>query len=316
MQISVVIPVYKSEQTLVQLHRRLSDVLNQHDIEYEIILVEDCGGDNSWQVIQNILAEDKRVVGVRLTRNFGQHAATICGIAYAKGEWIVTMDDDLEQNPDDILRLISKAEEGKDLVYGVYPTRSHASWRNVTSSIMRKLFDLAIPNMNYNYSSFRVIRRDVAKAITTFDSPYPFIDGYLSWITHNYGTVEVEHHSRFHGQSTYTFTKLLKHSINIFVTFSDLPLKLVTWIGFVAFLIGAVWGSSIILMNLFGNVVASGFSSLMSGVVFFGGLNMLILGILGEYIGRINFKVTKKPLYMVSESCNCEDKTQCYINKD
>jgi len=304
MKISVVIPVYKSESTLVQLHRRLTDTLGHYGDGYEIILVEDCASDNSWGVICAITAEDNHVTGIHLSRNFGQHAATICGITHACGDWIVTIDDDLEQPPEDIICMIEKAEEGYDLVYATYSHRSHTFWRNITSTIMRKMFDLAIPHMNYDYSSFRVIRGETAKAITAFDSPYPFIDGYLSWITHNYAAVEVEHHQRAHGRSAYTFTKLLTHSINIFVTFSDLPLKLATWIGMSAFVIGFLWGGSIIFLNIFGGVVASGFSSLMSGVVFFGGLNMLILGILGEYISRINFKVTKKPLYIVSNICN------------
>ena len=219
--LSVVVPVYRSEATLPELYSELVSVLETAEPSFEIILVEDCGGDGSWRVIQGIAASDARVRGIQLSRNFGQHAATICGFAHARGRWIATLDDDLEQTPACLPLLYAKAREGYDLVYGVYPQRSHKAWRNATSNIARWLFRKAIPSLNDIYTSFRVIRGELARELVKFDSPFPFVDGYLSWLTNHCTCVEVPHRSRQHGLSNYTFHKLVAHTVNIFVTFSD-----------------------------------------------------------------------------------------------
>jgi len=300
-QLSVVVPVYRSETTLRELHRRLVSSLTSITSDYEIILVEDCGGDGSWQLIQKIAADDSRVKGVQLSRNFGQHAATICGILKSRGDWVITLDDDLEQAPEQISALIAKAREGYSLVYGVYGERTHSIWRNLTSGLARRMFRLAIPSLNYEYTSFRVIEKKIAHALTDFDSPFPFVDGYLSWLTNSYAAVPVKHSSRAHGASNYTFRKLLTHTINIFVTFSDLPLRLASWVGLSAFVVGMVWLALIVVGRLFGGISVSGYASVMAGIILFGGIQLLILGIFGEYLGRMNFKSSRKPLFLVAD---------------
>ena len=225
-RLSIVIPVYRSSATIPELYRRIVSALERVEPSFEIILVEDCGGDDSWRVINEIAARDKRVRGIQLSRNFGQHAATICGFSQAKGEWIATLDDDLEQAPESLPDLYRTALEGHDLVYGVYPQRSHKAWRNITSATARWLFNKAIPSLNYTYTSFRVIRGDLARELQRFDSPFPFVDGYLSWLTNRYASVEVPHGVRANGSSNYTLKKLITHTVNIFVTFSDLPLRM------------------------------------------------------------------------------------------
>lgn len=301
MEISVVVPVYRSGEGLRELHRRLTATLQSLTPDYEIIFVEDCGGDNSWEVITSLAARDPHVHGIRFSRNFGQHAATICGISRATGNWVVTIDDDLEQNPEDIPALLDRAQQGYDLVYGVFPERSHSRWRNLTSHLARRLFTLAIPSLNREYTSFRVLRQTVAQALPCFDSPYPFIDGYLSWVTHRYATVPVQHGSRLHGGSNYTVRKLLTHTINIFVTFSDLPLRFAIWLGLGTFLGGLAWLTWIVVARLLGGITVSGYASIMAAVILFGGLQMLILGIMGEYLARVNFKTSRKPLYLVAQ---------------
>ena len=151
-QISVVIPVYRAENTLRELHTRIVEAIEPMTSDFEIIMVEDCGGDGSWEVIDEIASADPRVRGIRLSRNFGQHAATICGFANAQGHWIITMDDDLEHRPEYIPELYRKAQDGYDLVYGVYPVRTHIWWRNLASNIARRLFKVAIPNLNDQYT--------------------------------------------------------------------------------------------------------------------------------------------------------------------
>jgi len=307
--LSVVIPVYRSERTLPELHRRLTAALTPITDRYEILFIEDCGGDGAWEVIESLCGQDERVHGVQLSRNFGQHAATICGIVRARGEWILTLDDDLEHPPEFVPKLLEKARDGFDLVYAVYPERTHTGWRNLTSALGRWMFRIAIPNLNYDYSSYRLIRRNTAKALAEFDSPFPFVDGYLAWVTNRYGTVMVDHGQRVHGASNYNFRKLFTHTINIFVTFSDLPLRFATWLGLAAFIVGGIGLLTIVLARLLGGITVSGYASVMAGIIVFGGMQLLILGIFGEYIGRMNFKSSRKPLFLVGRTVDPPSRT-------
>ena len=161
---------------------------------------------------------------------------------------------------------------------------------------------MAIPSLNFNYTSFRIIRRETAHALSQFDSSFPFVDGYLSWATNYYTTVPVEHGTRAEGSSHYTFGKLLAHTINIFVTFSDLPLRIAAWVGIFAFFMGFGWLGVILYLKFFGNIPVSGYASLMAVLVTFNGIQFFILGVFGSYLGRINFKTSKKPLYLISRS--------------
>jgi undecaprenyl-phosphate 4-deoxy-4-formamido-L-arabinose transferase len=306
-EFSVVIPVYRAAGRLEELYRRLIQSLTALTSDFEIILIEDCGNDGSWDIIREISSRDPRVKGVRLSRNFGQHAATLCGFSKAAGEWIITLDDDLEQIPEDIPKLVRKAREGYDLVYGIYSHRTHSWWRNLTSEIGRRMFKTAIPSLNYEYTSFRVIRQRVAKALLVFDSPFPFVDGYLSWVTNNYAVVPIEHGQRKSGGSNYTLTKLITHMVNIFVTFSDLPLRLASWLGITAFLLGIFWLTFIIIRKLAAGITISGYASLMAGILLFGGMQMLILGVFGQYLGRMNFKSSRKPLFLIAQETRSGD---------
>lgn len=299
---SVIVPVYRGSKSIGELRRRLAAALESLGQAYEVIFVDDRGSLENWPAIQNLCATNPSLVrGIRLSRNFGQHAATLCGIAHARGEWIVTIDEDLEQPPESVPALLKKAEEGHQVVYGVNESRSHAWWRNLTSELGRTLFKFAIPSLNREYTSFRVIHRSVANGLERFQSPFTFIDGYISWITHNYATVVVPHDPRFHGKSSYSVRMLVAHMINIFVTFSDLPLRIATWLGLSASLGGAVWGASILVAKLTGAVSVSGYASIMAGMTFLGGLQLLILGIFGEYLARINFKTASMPLFLVEQ---------------
>lgn len=301
-RLSIVIPVYRSQGTIAELHRRIVAALEPVEPSFEIVMVEDCGGDASWQLIQELAERDPRVRGFQLNRNFGQHAATICGFGQARGEWVATLDDDLEQLPEYLPALYAKALEGHDLVYGIYPERSHKAWRNLTSELARWLFRKAIPSLNYTYTSFRVIRGDLARELVRFDSPFPFVDGYLSWLTNRCKSVEVPHGSREYGASNYTLKKLVTHTINIFVTFSDLPLRLASWIGLATFALGMVWFLFIALRYFLGGISVSGFASTMGAILLFGGVQLLVLGIFGEYLGRMNFKSSRKPLFLIGHA--------------
>lgn len=300
--LSVVVPVYKSARTLPELISRLRATIEQMGLSFEILLVEDCGGDDSWQVVDQLAAADLRIRGIQLSRNFGQHAATICGFSHSRGRWVATLDDDLEQLPEHLPRLYEQASAGNDLVYGIYPERTHSKWRNFTSAVAQKAFKAAIPTLNYKYSSYRLIRGKIARQLDRFDSPFPFVDGYLSWVTGGCKHVFVEHGARHCGKSNYTLRKLLVHTANIFVTFSDLPLKFATWAGMITFTFGLAWLSLIVWRYVTGGISVSGYPSLMGAVLIFGGIQLLVLGIFGEYISRINFKSSRKPLFLVGRS--------------
>jgi undecaprenyl-phosphate 4-deoxy-4-formamido-L-arabinose transferase len=300
--LSIVVPVYRSEATLGQLHQRVSQSLDAAGISFELIFVEDCGGDGAWSVIESLIAGDPRVKGIQFTRNFGQHAATICGLSRSHGTWAVTLDDDLEHPPEKIPALLEHAAQGHDIVYGIYPTRSHRWWRNLTSRIGKVLFKIAIPSLSDKYTSFRLIRGDIARGITVFDSPFPFVDGYLAWLTNRVGSVEVPHLARQSGASNYNFRKLLAHTFNIFVTFSDLPLRLASWLGIATFLFSLVLIAYVLYGRITGLIEVSGFASIMAALAFFGGIQLLVLGVFGEYLGRMNFKSSRKPLFLVREA--------------
>lgn len=297
--ISVVVPVYRGARSIAELAKRLDASLAQVSGGHEIIFVDDRGGDNSWEVITQMTSRYAHIRGIRLSRNFGQHAATLCGISRARGQWIVTIDEDLEQPPESVPAMIRKAQEGYPVVYGINRARSHSWWRNVTSELGRSLFKFAIPSLNREYTSFRVIHRSVAAGLERFQSPFTFIDGYISWITNNYTTVVVPHDPRLHGQSNYNLRKLLAHMVNIFVTFSNLPLRFATWLGLGASVGGAIWGAWILMGSMTGAISVSGYASMMAGMTFIGGLQLLILGIFGEYLARINFKTASMPLFLI-----------------
>ena len=302
--VSIVVPVYRSGAGLEALRARTAAAMTAAGMQYELIFVEDNGGDDSWRVITELAASYQEVRGVKLSRNFGQHAATLCGISRAAGEWVVTIDDDLEQPPEMIPALVAKGNEGFTLVYGTLEERTHAVWRNLTSEIGRSLFKFAIPSLNRDYTSFRAIHHSVATALERFQSPFTFIDGYLSWITGNYATVAVPHNERAAGRSNYNLRKLITHMINIFVTFFDLPLRLATWLGIGASLAGALWGAIIIIGRLSGTIEVGGYASLMAAIVFIGGIQLLILGIFGEYLARINFRTGSMPVFLVERECS------------
>ncbi|GGZ71038.1 glycosyl transferase [Lysobacter xinjiangensis] len=299
--VSVVIPVYRGARSIDALRDRLHVALESAALRHELIFVEDCGGDDSWQVLEVMCATHGYVRAIKLSRNFGQHAATLCGIARARGRWVATIDDDLEQPPEALPELVRKAEEGFTVVYGVNQSRSHAVWRNLTSELGRALFKFAIPTLNREYSSMRVVDGTIARQLERFQSPFTFVDGYLSWLTHNYATVVVPHHDRAHGRSNYSVRKLLAHMMNIFLTFSDLPLRAATWLGLATAAGGALWGLAILIGRLTGAVTASGYASMMAGITFLGGVQLLILGIFGQYLGRINFKTASMPVFLAEK---------------
>lgn len=302
MNLSIIIPVYNGEQTVVPLFAAIQNACVKNGYQYEVIFVWDCGPDKSWdQIVQLKTAYPDQIKAIRLSRNFGQHNAIICGFANANGDFMVTMDEDLQHNPEDLPLLIEKQKIADyDVVYGNYLVRQHNGFRNFTSNILKMLLKTGIPELHKDYSAYRLIKRDVALATTEMQNSYTFLDGYLSWITTNVNSVEVSHNSRQGGESSYTFKKLVSHSINIFITFSNLPIKLVTTLSLIFIIFTSGYSIYIFLQKLLFNNLIPGFASMIVLMGFGVGSILFGISVIGEYIHRINLKTTKRPNYRIS----------------
>lgn len=302
MQYSIIIPVYNGEQTVEKLYDRIKQFFADK-YNYEVIFVYDCGKDNSWEDLLRIKKQNPQNVKlIRLSRNYGQHNALICGFEYAKGDFIVTMDEDLQHAPEDIQKLIDKQKEmDYDVVYGKYEIRNHSRFRNAGSSMLKRIIDVGIPDIHPDYSAFRLIKAGIAKSCITMRNSYTFLDGYISWITTNCSSCIVSHSERQGGVSAYTFSKLINHTINIFVTFSNLPIRFLTKLSFFVLFLMTLYSTYIIIRKLVFDDLAMGYPSLVIIVGFGVGMIMLSLGIIGEYIYRINLKTTQRPNYNIDK---------------
>jgi glycosyltransferase involved in cell wall biosynthesis len=303
MMYSVIVPVYNGEKTVRALYERIQAFFTESECSFEVIFVYDCGEDKSWGELEKLKKDySGNIKIIKLSRNFGQHNALICGFEFATGEFVVTMDEDLQHVPEDIGKLINKQKEADyDVVYGKYIKQKHPLFRNATSFILKKLIDLVIPDIYPDYSAFRLIKSSVAKATITMRNSYTFLDGYISWITQNCGYCLVSHNERQGGTSAYTFNRLLNHTINIFVTFSSFPIRLLSKLSIIVLLFTTLYSTYIVLRKLIYNDFAIGYPSLIIAIGFGIGLIMLSLGIIGEYIYRIGLKTTKRPNYFIEK---------------
>lgn len=300
---SIIIPVYRGEKTLEPLFLKIKGYFERNQLPYQVIFVYDCGPDRSWTIIEGLKKQFPEIItAVRLTRNFGQHNATICGFRYAKGDLIITMDEDLQHEADDIAVLIRKQKEtGDDIVYGIYEERKHNFFRNATSNILKKMLALGIPDLHKDYTSFRLIRATTAKETLRMNNSYTFLDGYLSWITNRVSSVTVQHSSGQAGKSSYTFKKLIEHSVNIFVTFSNLPIRILILASFIILIVFFTYSLYILYRKIFFDDLVPGFATIIILCGFGFGLILFGLGIIGEYIQRINLKTTKRPNFLEAE---------------
>ena len=302
---SVVIPTYRGQDTIRPLAWQLRDFFLENGLRYEIIFVNDCGPDESWRVMQELRLElgPEVVKAVRLARNFGQHNALICGFSHARGRFIITMDEDLQHRPVDIGLLIRAQEAGDyDVVYGRYDTLCHTGFRNTTSQLLKWLLEIGIPDLHPDYTAFRLIRAETARYCLDMSNSYTFLDGYLTWITRSVTSVKVAHQERAAGESSYTLSKLLEHSLNIFVTFSDLPVRLLSLTSILVFIVTTVYSFYVLVRKVLFNDLSSGFPTLIIAIGFGIGLLLLGMGILGEYIHRINLKTTRRPNFVEAKT--------------
>ena len=300
MNVSIVVPVYNSEQSLPELVNRIDAVLSKVDGERELLFVNDGSRDRSWQQVQQLANAHSWVIGIDLMRNYGQHNALLCGIRAARNEIIVTLDDDLQNPPEEIPKLIERLNEGYDVVYGVPRTQQHGLWRDLASYVTKLTLQGAMgAETATRVSAFRAFRRDLREAFSDFRGPYVSLDVLLTWATTNFGSVVVEHQPRQTGTSNYTLSKLMIHSLNMMTGFSTLPLQLASLIGFLSTIFGVVMLLFVLGRYLLEGGVVPGFAFLASAIAIFSGAQLFAIGIFGEYLARMHFRVMDRPAYAV-----------------
>ncbi len=300
-QISCVVPVYRSQAILRELYRRIVEAIEPIDPNFELLLVEDCGGDDSWDVIRALAKEDPRVRGIRMARNYGQHNALLCGIRAANGEIIVTLDDDLQHPPEELPKLLSKLDEGYDVVYGTPVKEPHGLLRGFASRITKLVLQGAMgAETARKVSAMRVFRTEFREAFKDYRSPHVNIDVMLTWAASQFSAVSVRHDLRKFGESGYTVVKLLRHAVNMMTGFSILPLQLASIVGFIFSLFGFLILAYVLGRYLVSGSVIPGFAFLASIIAIFSGAQLLALGIIGEYLARMYFRSMGRPAYYVA----------------
>jgi glycosyltransferase involved in cell wall biosynthesis len=300
--LSVVIPVYRAEGSLRELHRRLVTTLEPEGIVFEIVFVEDCGGDHSWEVIEELAAADHRVRGLRMSRNYGQHSALLCGIRAAVNDVVVTLDDDLQNPPEEIPKLLAKLAEGYDMVYGTRERERHGFLRDMASRITKWALQSAMgAETARNVSAMRAFRTELRQAFSDYRSPTVNLDVLLTWGTTRFGVVMVRHEARQIGESGYTLRKLINHAVNMMTGFSTLPLQIASVMGFVFALFGFLILGYVLLRYFLDGSSVPGFPFLASLIAIFSGVQLFALGIIGEYLARMHFRSMDRPPYLVRE---------------
>jgi glycosyltransferase involved in cell wall biosynthesis len=311
--LSIVIPVYHGAATIPDLAATLDTYLPTLTDTYEVIMVEDDGGDHSWDVIQTLVARYEWLRGYKLLRNYGQHNALLCGIRAARYDVIVTMDDDLQHPPHEIPKLLAKLDEGYDVVYGTPEQRQHAQGRKLGSSIIRLTLSAIMgADTARHASAFRAFRTYLRDAFANYHSPSVTIDVLLAWGTNRFTHTPVVHQERQAGASGYNFARLVSTAITMLTGFSVLPLRLASVLGFVMTAFGFALLLWIIPVRylLYGQFAVPGFTMTASMIAIFSGVQMFTIGIIGEYIARMHFRLMDKPPYVVRESISAEDATE------
>jgi glycosyltransferase involved in cell wall biosynthesis len=298
--ISVVVPVYRSERLLRPLVERLAPVLEKAASDRELVFVDDGSPDDSWRVVTDLARQHAWIRGIRLMRNYGQHGAILCGIRAARNELIVTIDDDLQHPPEEIPKLLAALGEGLDVVYGTPERERHGLARDLASRIAKLVLQDAMgADTARKVSAFRVFRTRLRDAFAEYRGQFVSIDVLLTWSTSRFRAIPVKHEPRREGASNYTWRKLLTHALNMMTGFSVFPLQLASLIGFAFTFLGGVILFVVVGRYLISGSPVQGFTFLASMIAIFSGAQLFALGILGEYLARIHFRVMDRPPYAV-----------------
>ncbi|MDQ3823744.1 MAG: glycosyltransferase family 2 protein [Actinomycetota bacterium] len=303
--ISVVVPVYNGSATLAELARRVDEALRGR--AYELVLVNDGSADESWRLIGELSREHPQVRGLDLMRNYGQHNALLAGIRSARGAVVVTIDDDLQNPPEEIPKLVERLEEGDvDVVYGSAAEQHYGFWRGLGTRLSKLALRVAIGiDVASRVSAFRAFRTDLRTAFEGFEAPYVSIDVLLNWGARRYAFVTVEHRARDEGRSSYSFGRLATHALNVLTGFSTRPLRWASLLGLAFTLFGVAILVLVVVRSLVEESVP-GFPFLASIIAIFSGVQLLTLGVIGEYLGRMHGRVMDRPAYAVREEVGAD----------
>ncbi len=310
-KISFVIPCYRSENTIGHVVADIDTTMQRQELaaayEYEIILVNDCSPDNTLGTIRKLCEEKSYIKGIAFARNFGQHAALMAGLRQSVGDYVVCLDDDGQTPADEVDKLLNKLEEGFDAVYAKYENKQHSGFRNMGSKVNELMTRVMLDKPKELYiSSYFAVKRFIVEDMIRYENSYPYVIGLVLRATKNITNVLVNHREREEGTSGYTLKKLLGLWFNGFTAFSVKPLRIATCIGGASAVIGFLYGLYTIIKKFVTPDVPMGFSSTMAVLVFFGGMIMLMLGLIGEYIGRIYISMNNSPQYVIRERINIE----------
>jgi glycosyltransferase involved in cell wall biosynthesis len=300
--VSIVVPVWNSEGTLVELTTRTREVLAPLVPRFEILYVNDGSRDRSWQVITELAEKHSEIRGLDLMRNYGQHHALLAGIQRAQHDIIVTLDDDLQHPPEAIPELLVKLEDGYDVVYGRPAERRHSSSRNISSRLLKVTLRVVLGvEMASHSSAFRAFWSIMRRGFATFSGPYLSIDVLLSWSAGRVTHVLVEHHPRREGGSGYTLRKLIGLAYTMLVGYSTLPLRLASSLGFLSAVLGLCTVLYVLIRRLFQTSYVPGFAFLAAEIALFAGLQLFAIGVIGEYVARLHFRTMGKPPYVIRD---------------
>ena len=285
-----------------ELTERINSVLGSAKVEFEIVFIEDCSEDDSWSVICELACEYPNITGIKLSRNYGQHNALLCGIRAAKGNVIITMDDDLQHPPEELPKLLEEFYKGFDVVYGAPKKEPHGFLRGVASQVTKMVLQKSMgADIARQISALRVFKASLSDAFVDYRSPSVNIDVMLTWATTDFSVVKVRHEPRKAGTSGYTMRMLIRHTFNMMTGFSALPLQMASLIGFVFALFGLVVLAYVLINYFLHGAAVQGFAFLASIIAVFSGAQLLAIGVIGEYLARIHFRTMERPPYIVRE---------------
>lgn len=303
MKLSFVIPCYRSENTIETVVQEICDtVATRSGTDYEIVLVNDCSPDGVWQVIKRLAANDNHIKGICLAKNFGQHCALMAGYGQATGDYVISLDDDGQTPASESFKLVDKLEEGFDVVYGYYEHSAQHLFRRFGTWVNKKMAEAIIGQpKTLRTTSFFIMRKFIVEEIVRYPHPFAYISGLVFRATKNLGNVEVQHRRRIEGESGYTIAGLIGLWINGFTAFSVKPLRAATFIGLLCALVGFVAGLYVVYQKFLNPEIPVGYTSILATLLFVGGMIMLLLGLIGEYVGRIYISINQSPQYVVRE---------------
>lgn len=306
-RISVVSPIFRGEKMVSELVRRNVDALSGMGVDYEIILVNDASPDNSWQAIEAECKKNPKVKGLNLSRNFGQHYAITAGLSYATGEWIVVMDCDLQDRPEEIPNLYKKAKEGYDSVLAQRVQRSHGWFKKMGSKCFYKVFSyLTETKQDASVANFGIYNRKVIDAVLSMGDAMRYFPTQIQWVGFKRAYLPIQHDERAEGKSTYNLSRLFRLAFDTIISFSDKPMRLMVKIGLFVTLASFIVGVVFLVRYCLGEIEVLGFTSLIISLWLLGGIIISLIGVVGIYLGKLFEKAKDRPTFIVDDKLNIE----------